>query len=375
MTLQLWSLHRRSTPTAPLDAPALVRAPYRRHVTLWLGGVCALVVAMLVIGGITRLTGSGLSIVTWRPVTGAVPPLSSSDWNEAFVAYQSSPQYRLLNAGMTLAEFQRIFFWEYVHRLLGRVLGVAFFVPFVWLLVKRALAPALVRRLAVIFALGGLQGALGWVMVASGLVDRPHVSHYRLAAHLSLALTLLGFLLWTVLDVRVPAGGASPRLRRALVAFLALLGLQIVYGAFTAGLHAGIGYNTFPKMYGQWIPREILALTPGWLNAFENRATVQFLHRALGAAVLLGIGGLLVLARGATRELRRAIAAIALAGIAQFSLGILTLLWIVPVPLAALHQFGACVLLLATIWANHEASSPPDGLPLRGSAPIQHQRP
>jgi cytochrome c oxidase assembly protein subunit 15 len=314
---------------------------------------------MVVVGGVTRLTGSGLSMVTWEPFSGAIPPLSNTDWHRAFEAYQRSPQYRLVNAGMSLAEFQRIFFWEYVHRLLGRVLGVAFVVPLLYFAVTKALPRALLVRLTLLFGLGGLQGLVGWLMVASGLVDRPNVSHYRLAAHLSLALSLLSLLLWTLLELGGRTGVAPRPVRFALRAFLGVLGLQIVYGAFTAGLHAGIGYNTFPMMHGQWIPREVLAIEPVWRNAFENRATVQLLHRAFGAAVVLGAGGLVGLSRGSSRRVRRAIGALAVAVAVQFSLGVATLLARVPVSLGALHQLGACLLLLVTIWAIHEAGPRP----------------
>lgn len=328
----------------------------RRVVRTWLGCVCALVVAMVVLGGVTRLTGSGLSIVEWRPLTGAIPPLSEEDWREAFRAYQETPQYRLLNAGMSLAEFQRIFLWEYVHRLVGRILGVVFVLPLGHFAFSRSISPDHARRLFVVLALGALQGGLGWFMVKSGLIDAPNVSHYRLAAHLTLALVVLGTLFWTWLDL----SGRDPspvegRLRFALHAVTGLLALQIVYGAFTAGLHAGIGYNTFPTMHGRWIPPDAFALDPTWRNAFENRAAVQLVHRALGALLVLAITATAVLARHAPREVKRTIQVLVAGVLVQFALGVATLVLVVPLPVAALHQLGACLLLLAVLRAQHAA--------------------
>lgn len=347
----------------------------RRRVRTWLAYVCVLVVAMLVLGGVTRLTGSGLSIVEWRPITGAIPPLSEEDWRAAFLAYQDTPQYRLLNEGMSLAEFQRIFAWEYVHRLVGRLLGLVFVLPLGHFVLTRSIDPSHVRRLLVVLALGALQGGLGWFMVKSGLTDAPNVSHYRLAAHLTLALVVLGTLFWTWLDMSdhdASDHDALPtraRLRFALHAVAGLLVLQIVYGAFTAGLHAGIGYNTFPMMHGRWIPPDAFALEPAWRNALENRAAVQLIHRALGALLVLSILATALLARRAPRDTRRAVQVLAVGVLVQFALGVATLILVVPVPIAALHQLGACLLLLAVLRAQHAArrslapkmSAPPRG--------------
>lgn len=329
--------------------------PFHRAVSAWLGTVCLLVVAMLVVGGITRLTGSGLSIVEWRPVTGAVPPLSDAAWRDAFEAYQTSPQYRLVNAGMTLDAFKRIYAWEYAHRLLGRVLGLVFLVPWAYFAVKGALSRTFTAKLLFGFGLGGMQGALGWLMVASGLVDVPHVSHYRLAAHLALALVVLGYLFWIWLDLRGAGAGAPRRVRVVLAALAVLLAVQIVYGAFTAGLHAGVGYNTFPKMHGAWVPVDAMALSPAWRNVVGNPALVQFIHRAIGALIACTALVLVVVARGACASVRRAIGLVVLATLVQFGLGVATLVLVVPLSLAALHQLGGCVLYLATLYANHEA--------------------
>ncbi len=348
-----------------LARQSLVTEELRRAVVVWLGAVCAFVLLMVVVGGITRLTGSGLSIVEWKPLVGAVPPLSDHDWDEAFRRYQQFPQYKLLASSMTLAEFKRIFFWEYLHRLLGRVLGVVFFAPLVYFAAKRAFTRELSLRLLGVLALGAMQGAMGWLMVKSGLVDIPRVSHYRLAAHLSLALLVLGFVFWLLLDVRAAgvtcAPSAPPRVRKALRVTLAVLAAQIVYGALTAGLHAGVGYNTFPKMHGRWIPLEAVALTPLWRNAVENHATVQLLHRAIGTLLLVAVAATWALARSARLETaqRRAIDLLLAAVVVQFSLGVATLVLVVPLTLAALHQLGACVLFLLAIRAVHAASARP----------------
>lgn len=333
-----------------------VRAPFRRPVMIWLAVMCLLILAMVVVGGITRLTGSGLSIVEWRPVTGALPPLSDQDWQEAFDGYRRSPEYRLVNAGMDLGAFKQIYAWEYVHRLLGRAIGLAFFVPWAWFMWRRALSRALSMRLLGGLALGGLQGAVGWLMVASGLRDVPHVSHYRLAAHLSMALVVLGYLFWIWLDLRGAGSGAEASVRAVARGTLALIAAQIVYGALTAGLHAGIGYNTFPTMHGAWLPPGGLAMTPAWRNAFENPATVQFIHRVLGASVGVSAATLGFLSRRSPPGLRRAIGGLALVTMVQFGLGVATLLLVVPIALAVVHQLGACVLLLTALHANHEAS-------------------
>jgi cytochrome c oxidase assembly protein subunit 15 len=352
----------RSSPSSiegATESTPLVAAPARasrRAVTTWLGAVCVLVVAMVVLGGVTRLTGSGLSIVEWRPVVGTIPPLSDADWREAFRAYQETPQYRLLNAGMSLGDFQRIFFWEYVHRLVGRLLGVVFAGPLVYFAFTRSLSRALVRRLALIFGLGGLQGALGWFMVKSGLVDMPSVSHYRLAAHLSLALVVLSALFWTWLDQREAGAGPVARpLRLALVGVTALLALQIVYGAFTAGLHAGVGYNTFPLMHGRLVPPDATVLDPAWRNAFENRAMVQLLHRTFGALLVVAVSATAWIARRAPEAVRSAVRLVVVGVLAQFGLGVATLLLVVPVSVATVHQLGACLLLLAVLRALYVA--------------------
>jgi cytochrome c oxidase assembly protein subunit 15 len=347
----------------PGDISTATPRASRRALSSWLGVVWALVVAMVVLGGVTRLTGSGLSIVEWKPVVGAIPPLTSDDWQKAFRAYQETPQYRLQNAGMSLDAFQRIFFWEYIHRLVGRLLGIAFLVPLAWFAATRSIPPALGRRLGLVGVLGLLQGGMGWFMVKSGLVAAPNVSHLRLAAHLTLALVVLSALFWTWMDLREPRDGRDepvepvrPRLRFALHGVTSLLALQIVYGAFTAGLHAGVGYNTFPKMHGRWIPPDAFALAPTWRNLVDNPAAVQLSHRAIGALLVVAIACTAWLARGAPARVRAATAWVAAGAVVQFGLGVATLLLVVPVSVAAIHQLGACLLLLAVLRAQHAAT-------------------
>jgi len=328
----------------------------KRGIIIWLLAVCALIIAMTGVGGITRLTGSGLSIVDWKPIMGAIPPLSEADWLDVFARYQQSPQYKLVNSGMSLGDFKFIFFWEYIHRLLGRLIGLAFALPWLYFLVKGQLARPLSRKLGFALVLGGLQGFMGWFMVKSGLVDRPHVSHYRLAAHLSLALAVLSYLYWIVQDLMIaPAKRADPGLARFAKFITAGIALQIVYGAFTAGLKAGYGYNTFPKMGANWIPDAAFMLEPGWLNALANPAMVQFIHRTIGMVVLAAIGAFWWRARSATLDSRQRASIHALLGMVgvQFGLGLVTLLYMVPISLAAIHQLGACFLLLIALTVNH----------------------
>lgn len=336
--------------------------PARSHrsVVIWLGGLCVMVVGMVVIGGITRLTGSGLSIVEWKPIMGAIPPLSERDWMEAFARYRTSPQYRLINAGMTLPDFKAIFFWEYIHRLLGRLIGVAFVVPWLYFLIRGTIDRKLAWRLTGGFILGGLQGALGWFMVKSGLVDQPSVSHLRLAAHLVLALLVLGYLLWMLLDLISPAPRPEqPGLRIAYRCLAALVILQIIYGAFTAGLKAGSGFNTFPTMNGEWVPSGLAGLVPAWTNMFNNRTTIQFIHRSFAWLLLASTLGLWLLSRmiSLRRVQRRSIDLLSGLVTAQFALGVMTLLLFVPVSLAVLHQLVACLVFMSVVAVNHSLSA------------------
>ncbi|MEZ5820111.1 MAG: COX15/CtaA family protein [Bradyrhizobium sp.] len=330
----------------------------------WLIGVAALIALMVLVGGATRLTESGLSIVEWKPVTGTLPPLTDAQWQEAFEGYKKIPQYRELNAGMTLAEFKTIFWWEWAHRLLGRFIGVAYLLPFIYFLWRGALGTELKRRLWVIFALGGLQGAVGWWMVASGLTQRTEVSQYRLAAHLILALVIFAAIVWTVRRMRVRTEVTAPlRLKFFGQLLLGLTFLQIYFGALVAGLRAGRAYNTWPEIDGAFIPSagRLFFETPWWRNLFDNVLTVQFEHR-MTAYLLLAVAVWhaidTVRARTAGAVMRGAWW-LAAAVLVQGVLGILTLIQQVPIDLALAHQAVAIVVLTIAI-VNVERLSPYD---------------
>ena len=339
-------------------------SPPTRPVGLWLAAWCVMLVALIVIGGITRLTESGLSITEWKPVTGILPPLSHTAWEAEFTRYQQIPEYRALNAGMTLGQFQRIYFWEYLHRIWARLLGLTFAAPFAWFVVRGQVRGALARRLLTILLLVGAQGALGWYMVRSGLVDRVDVSQYRLAAHLALALVIYALALWTAAGILGRAGeGGDRRIARLAAGYTGYLFLTILAGAFVAGLDAGRGWNTFPLMEGSFLPLGYGQLAPGWRNPFENPAAAQFHHRWLGIVAVLGalaLWGAVQRSSGSGEGAR--VLASWLAGMAglQALIGVFTLLLAVPIPLAALHQFGAVVLLTLALLLTH--ASRPSGL-------------
>jgi cytochrome c oxidase assembly protein subunit 15 len=344
-------------PAAPARARALA-------ISNWLLLVAAMVLAMAVVGGITRLTESGLSIVKWEPISGALPPLGDAAWQAEFAAYRQSPQYQLVNAGMTLADFKTIFFWEYVHRLLGRVIGLVFALPLLWFAWKRAIPKGYGWKLVVILALGGVQGAIGWWMVASGLVDRPEVSHIRLAIHLLTALTIFSACLWVALDLRAFARdptAAPARMPTLAIWALCALALQLMYGAYVAGLRAGYAYNSWPKMGDQWFPSGVPRLHPLLANLVDNPIYVQFIHRwlAFGVAAMIVLLAAFAWRRGRHRHAITLLAAVAL----QISLGISTLLSGVAIPLAAAHQAMA-VLLLATLLATAHALGTDTAKPL-----------
>lgn len=332
----------------------------RRSVATWLFVCCALVFAMVVVGGVTRLTHSGLSITEWQPIVGTVPPLSESAWNDAFTRYQATPEYRDVNRGMTLREFKGIFWWEYFHRLLGRGIGVAFLLPYLWFLLRRRIPPGYAKPLAGIFVLGGLQGALGWFMVESGLVSDPRVSQFRLTAHLGLAFLIYAAMLWTGLSLMFP-GRADPdlpgvrRARRRAFGVAALVFVMVLSGGFVAGIRAGFAYNTFPLMQGRWVPPEIMLLSPWWKNFFWNLATVQFDHRMIAWLLAFSIPYTWWQLRRSQAPLRaRRGADVLVAGLAvQISLGIATLVNVVPIPLAAMHQAGALVVFTLALNVAH----------------------
>jgi cytochrome c oxidase assembly protein subunit 15 len=328
-----------------------------RAVAAWLLVCCALVYAMVVVGGVTRLTHSGLSITEWQPIVGTVPPLSQADWAEAFAKYQATPEYRLVNHAMTLAEFKGIFWWEYFHRLLGRVIGVAFLAPFLWFIVRKRIPPGYALPLAAIFVLGGLQGAVGWYMVKSGLVADPRVSQFRLTAHLALAFLIFAAMLWTAMSLLAPRRGArpAPGLRAPTAPVPALVLVMVCTGGLVAGLRAGLAYNTFPSMNGYFIPPGILMLDPAWKNFFWNITTVQFDHRMLAWLIAL-LTPLLWwrVARSPAPPRARTGAHLLLAMVAvQVGLGIATLVNVVPLPLAALHQAGALMVFALALNLAH----------------------
>ena len=326
----------------------------RSAVVGWLGLCCVLVFCMVVLGGVTRLTDSGLSMVNWEPISGMLPPLTQTAWQAEFEHYRQFPEYQKINAGMSLEAFKRIFYFEYAHRMLGRLIGLVFAIGFVWLWVRKHLSRPLVPHLIAMFVLGGLQGLLGWYMVKSGLVEIPHVSQYRLTAHLGLAISIYLYILWVLFKLleRRSAPVVSKGLRRSSWGLGVLAFATVLSGGFVAGLKAGHAFNTFPLMAGQWIPPGYLALEPTWRNFFENIATVQFNHRllAISTFALVLVFVIRVLKDKALRPLRKP--TLTLVGVAtiQVALGISTLLWFVPVALGAMHQAVALVLLSVMLY-------------------------
>jgi cytochrome c oxidase assembly protein subunit 15 len=323
----------------------------RRLVAAWLFFCAALAFAVVLVGGVTRLTRSGLSIVEWQPLIGALPPLSQADWEALFAKYRETPEFRQVNFTMSLEGFKGIFWWEYVHRLLARVIGLVFLLPYLYFLLRKRLDAALAWKLGGIFVLGALQGAVGWYMVKSGLVDDPKVSPVRLSAHLGLALAIFAAELWLALQLVSRKDFPFDGLAISLPFVIFLMALS---GGMVAGLRAGYAYNTFPLMNGELVPPDVLVLEPWWRNFVHNMATVQLVHRAF-------FWLLLVLVPLAWWRLRHTAAAnaLAIAFIAQAALGISTLLLRVPVGLGSAHQAGAVVLLGAAVWYAHSGGTWP----------------
>jgi cytochrome c oxidase assembly protein subunit 15 len=339
---------------------------HNRRIAVWLFVCCLMVYAMVILGGVTRLTGSGLSMVEWDPIFGILPPLDQADWDETFRLYQQSPEYQKINIGMDLDGFKQIYWFEYSHRVLGRTIGTVFLLPFLFFLVKGWIQRPLIPKLLAMFVLGGLQGLLGWYMVKSGLVDNPHVSQYRLTAHLGLAILIYAYMFHVALGLWFGGrlSGTTPAgLRRATTLVGGLVFITILSGGFVAGLKAGFAYNTFPLMDGHWIPEVIFMQEPLWRNFFENIATVQFQHRLLAMLVFLSIILLWLDARrvtlpaAVTTGLLLMLAAVVL----QVSLGISTLLLHVPVPLAATHQAGALLLFTIVLYTRYRMSRTTQG--------------
>jgi heme a synthase len=352
-----------STTTLRVSAPARPAAGMRA-VAWWLAVVAAMVFVMVVIGGMTRLTESGLSITEWQPILGALPPLSEADWQALFAKYKQSPQFRQVFPDLTLAGFKGIFWLEYIHRLWGRLIGIVFLLPFLWFWIRGRIPAGYWPALIALFVLGALQGGLGWVMVASGLVDRPTVSHYRLAAHLGLAIIIYAGLLWTALGLFQTRDDFVLARRNQGWARLAyaLIVLTVTAGALVAGLRAGLIYNTFPLMGGALVPSDYWLPELGWMNAVENRATVQFHHRLLATATLLAVALLWWRVRaGEGLRVRRAAGLMLGAVLLQYALGIVAILRFGQAPppameavaIGTLHQAGAMILVTAALWFAH----------------------
>ncbi|MBF0272501.1 MAG: COX15/CtaA family protein [Magnetococcales bacterium] len=331
----------------------------QRHVGLWLFVCCALVYAMLALGGITRLTGSGLSMVEWQPLIGVLPPSDQTAWQELFAKYQSTPEFRHVNYDMDLEGFKGIFWLEYFHRLLGRLTGVVFFVPFAWFLWRRKVDRPVTIRLGMIFLLGGMQGVMGWLMVKSGLISDPHVSPYRLTAHLALAFLVYGWMLWTAMELFIGAEG-RPRgtppdvLKRFSLGIVTLVSVTVVSGGFVAGAKAGYGYNTFPLMHGQWIPDAYWEMQPAWHNFFENVATIQWNHRLLATISFFSVVAYWFLGQRMTppSRIRVGLHLLLLAVSIQVLLGIATLLLHVPINLAWAHQVWSMALFTVAMFIH-----------------------
>ena len=326
-----------------------------RAVAAWLFAMCALVALMVIVGGATRLTDSGLSITEWKPVTGAVPPLSEAHWQSEFEKYRQIPEYQIVNRGMTLGEFKEIYWWEWGHRFLGRLIGLAFLLPLIYFLVSGHVRGALAWKLGALFVLGGLQGALGWYMVKSGLSDRIDVSQYRLAAHLGLAVILFGLMFWLALDLWIAgAKRARPPLFAGALALAAGVFAQMMLGAFVAGLRAGRTFNTWPLMDDKFVPDGYFAGAPRFLDLFETIAAVQFNHRI--GAYLLAAGGVWFFLAARRTPAGRAAAIVLAAILAQMLLGIVTVISATPLWLGLLHQAGALCVFAAALYAAYSVT-------------------
>jgi cytochrome c oxidase assembly protein subunit 15 len=328
-----------------------------RTVGRWLLVCAGMIFVMVMLGGITRLSGSGLSIMEWDPLMGVLPPLSEAEWNRVFALYQGIAQFKHINPDMTLEGFKGIFWWEYSHRVWGRLIGVVFFLPFLWFLFKGYLRKAWAPRLAAIFGLGVLQGAVGWYMVASGFENRDSVSQYRLVIHLLMALLIYALILWSAFDLLAPEGhyeerAKRGRLKRHTWLLIAVIALELTLGGLVAGLHGGLIYNDFPLMNGALIAPDVFGMSPWWRSITEDPGTAQFLHR-IGAGLVTLLVLLLALRPSSTMLLPGRTVLLVLAMVLQVGLGISTLILLVPLPLAVAHQAGAVLLLTATLWFLH----------------------
>lgn len=332
---------------------------YDRQVARWLIVCAAVIFGMILLGGATRLTNSGLSIVEWQPVMGAIPPLTEHDWQEAFHKYKQFPEYQKVNRGMSVDEFKTIFMYEYLHRLLGRLIGVLFALPLLYFAVRGRLRPGLLPKLVILFFMGGLQGLLGWYMVKSGLVDNPRVSQYRLTAHLGVAVAIYAYMLWLVFDLllarETETGYDRKPYARWSLLLAALVYLMILSGGLVAGTDAGFAYPTWPLMGDSFIPRGLYGTSPAWLAMFEDITTIQFNHRMFAYVlfVVLNVSAFLVYRSTTQGYGRLAAILLVLTLFVQVILGISTLLLHVPVVLGTAHQGGAVLLLSAALFLSH----------------------
>ena len=339
----------------------MIYTPSQKPIAIWLLVCCTVVFGMIILGAVTRLTGSGLSMVQWEPIMGIFPPSSLAEWQETFLLYQQFPEYQLKNFGMSLGEFKSIFWFEYGHRLLGRSIGIIFLLPFLFFLIRGKIGRALAPRLITMFELGGLQGLMGWYMVQSGLVDDPRVSQYRLTAHLALAVIIYVYMLWVALDLLFPkvndnTKDVSHKSGQLSLIITGIIFITVLSGGFVAGTRAGFAFNTFPLMNGQLVPAGLFELSPVWRNFFENIVAVQFNHRVLAALLFIIIPAFWLKARKLELEpmTHFSIHLLLAALILQIILGISTLLLVVPVALAASHQAGAIVLLTVSLFVSHQ---------------------
>ncbi len=328
-----------------------------RRIAFWLLTCCAMVFVMVVLGGVTRLTHSGLSMVEWKPVSGILPPLNQAEWLATFEKYQQYPEFQKLNSHMDVEDFKSIFWFEFIHRLWGRTIGLVFAVPFLWFLWRGAIDRRLAPKLVIMFVLGGLQGLMGWYMVMSGMVDRPDVSQYRLTAHLALAFVVYGYMLWVALGLLFSGDSERRRGPQGLaIGVTVMAAVTVLTGGLVAGIDAGFIYNTFPLMDGRLVPEGLFEMEPATINIFENATMVQFNHRVLAIATALAAVVLWFAARRGGLERRARFAANAMITVValQVTLGITTLLTVVAVPLAAAHQAGAMVAFSALLWLVFE---------------------
>jgi cytochrome c oxidase assembly protein subunit 15 len=332
-----------------------VQQQHNRQVAYWLITCAAVIFGMILLGGVTRLTDSGLSMVDWKPIKGIIPPITQADWQAMFLKYQQYPEYQKTNFAMTLAEFKPIFMYEYLHRMLGRFIGLLFAVPFLFFYLKKRIAPGLTPRLLVLLVLGGSQGLLGWYMVKSGLVDNPHVSQYRLTAHLGMAVFIYGFIFWTILDLLAPEYKQPAQLKRFSYSLSGLIFLMILSGGLVAGTRAGIPYPTWPLMGDSFIPSGLYSTQPFWLSAFEDMLTIQFNHRMFAYLIVILVCSFSYKALRSKLQgpLKMAIYCFLGLLVLQVVLGISTLIFYIPVPVAAAHQVCAVALLSVSLFVSH----------------------